>query len=33
LVPDDPTTSFREGVLGEDVLAAARQLALGNALR
>lgn len=32
LVPDDPTTNFREGIVGEDVLAAARQLALGKAL-
>ena len=28
LVPDDPTTDFRAGAVGEDVLAAVRQMAL-----
>jgi len=30
LVPDDPTTDFRAGVIGEDVLAAARQIVLAS---
>ena len=32
LVPDDPKTDFRAGVVGEDVLAAARQLPLKKLL-
>ncbi|MBL7140007.1 MAG: dethiobiotin synthase [Planctomycetes bacterium] len=30
LMPEDPSTDFRAGVIGDDVLAAARQIALGR---